>query len=86
MWGKNDFGSAGGENVCQNDYRGPAPFSEPETQAMRDFIKRWSNIRIALNLHAWGNLLIHPFNYDDEVNYKLHDEFPKAEDFYQDIE
>ena len=79
------MGSSGESDICQDDYRGPSAFSEPETRAMRDFIQKWHNIKIAINLHAYGNLLIHPFNYDDKVNGKLHTEFPRAEDFYKEI-
>lgn len=34
-------GSTGEEDVCASDYRGPSPFSEPETIAMRDFVTSW---------------------------------------------
>lgn len=45
---------------CSNTYRGIAPFSEPETAAIRDFLgtKNFSN---ALNYHTYGNLLIYPY-------------------------
>lgn len=41
-------------------YRGTAPFSEPETAALRDFIgtKNFSNV---LNYHTYGNWLIYPY-------------------------
>ncbi len=39
-------------------YRGEAPFSEPETRAIRDFV-RDNGIRILLNNHSFGRLLIH---------------------------
>lgn len=38
MFAFDDKGSAGEENVCDDTYRGPYAFSEPETKAMRDFI------------------------------------------------
>jgi hypothetical protein len=38
-------------------YRGPYPFSEPEAQALRDFVVE-HGIRIGLNVHAFGNMLI----------------------------
>jgi carboxypeptidase T len=85
MWGVDEMGSTGYEDVCRDDFRGPKPFSEPETQAMRDFVEQWDNIKIAINLHAYGNLLVYPFNYDDKVNGKLRSEFRKAADFYNDI-
>jgi hypothetical protein len=48
---------------CNDDYRGPHPFSEKETIAIRDFIENHPEIKIAFNYHSYGNLLITPFNY-----------------------
>jgi carboxypeptidase T len=59
-WGFDDDGSSPFPD--DETYRGTAPFSEPETQIMRDF----SNSRdfsIALNYHTFGNLLIYPWGY-----------------------
>ncbi len=41
-------------------YRGTAPFSEPETQAVKNYIAGKS-IRCALNYHTFGNYLIFPY-------------------------
>ncbi|NUN08817.1 MAG: immune inhibitor A [Ignavibacteriaceae bacterium] len=41
-------------------YRGTAPFSEPETQAVRDFLAA-RDIKNALNYHTFSNLLIYPY-------------------------
>ncbi len=43
-----------------NTYRGTAPFSEKETQAIRSFALT-KNIKLAINYHTYGNLLIFPF-------------------------
>ena len=51
-------------NICAEDYRGPYAFSEPETQAMRDYLDKLPNVKIALNFHAWGPLFITPYNWD----------------------
>lgn len=61
-WGINDVGSS--PNTNSNVYRGPAPFSEPETSAVRDFCNA-HEFQIAHNYHTFGNLLIHPWGYDD---------------------
>ncbi|MEI8138146.1 MAG: M14 family metallopeptidase, partial [Bacteroidota bacterium] len=59
-WGFDNIGSS---PTSSNDtYRGTAAFSEPETQAMRDFC----NVRqfvTALNAHTYSNLLIYPWGY-----------------------
>lgn len=41
-------------------YRGTAPFSEPETQAIRDFVLG-KQIRNCLNYHTYSNLLVFPY-------------------------
>lgn len=60
-FGYDDRGSS--NNPCNDDYRGPYPFSEKETSAVRDFIENHPEIKIAFNYHSYGNLLITPFNY-----------------------
>ena len=63
-WGVDNTGSSNRE--CEEDYHGPAPFSEPETQAVRDFVEGHPQLKIAINFHAWGNLFITPFNYSSD--------------------
>jgi hypothetical protein len=41
-------------------YRGIAPFSEPETVAIRDFLSA-RDLKNTLNYHTHGNLLIYPY-------------------------
>ena len=61
-WGFDDNGSS--PNPESQVYRGTAPFSEPEVRAVRDFCNAHS-FEIALNYHAFGNLLIYPWGYLD---------------------
>ena len=49
-------------------YRGPAPFSAPETRAMRDFlasrvVNGRQQIRVAMTFHEFGRLVMWPFGY-----------------------
>jgi hypothetical protein len=93
MFNHNDVGSSG--KPCQEDYRGPHAFSEPETLAIKNFIENHPEIKIAMNYHAWGNLLIRPFNYADSAestmklftNYtfynQIYDEFVEEANFPQ---
>jgi hypothetical protein len=61
MWGYDNIGSS---PFCSNQfYRGTAPFSEPETQALRDFINN-RNFVMCLDNHAHGMWLIYPWGYD----------------------
>ncbi len=46
-------------------YRGTAPFSEPETAALRDLTER-NNFKTAFNYHTFSNLLIYPFGFRQE--------------------
>ena len=61
-WGLNDTGSS--PNPNSQVYRGTGPFSEPEAIAMKEFCEA-HEFQIAHNYHAFGNLLIHPWGYDD---------------------
>jgi carboxypeptidase T len=63
-WGFDDDGSS--PFTGDETYRGTVPFSEPETQLMRDFVNSRS-FRIALNYHTFGNLLIYPWGYDYSI-------------------
>lgn len=62
FWGNDDVGSSG-EPVSEV-YRGPAPFSEPETRMIRDFAIQ-HDFAFALHYHTSGNLLIYPWAYSD---------------------
>jgi len=52
---------------------------------VKNFIERWSNIKIAINLQAAGNYFIHPFSDNNGANELLHQSYPKADMFYQNI-
>jgi hypothetical protein len=62
QWGFDNAGSS--PNPGSAVYRGPGPFSEPETQMVRDFCLA-HNFRLAFNYHTFGNLLIYPWAYSD---------------------
>ncbi|CAD7943450.1 unnamed protein product [Amoebophrya sp. A25] len=49
-------------NKCSEEYGGTEPFSEPETQALRDLIGR-IKFSVASNIHGYGSMLTHPYNY-----------------------
>ena len=59
-WG---FDNIGSQPVGSSPwYRGTHAFSEPESEVMRNFINSKS-IKMAINWHSYGNLLIYPWNY-----------------------
>jgi carboxypeptidase T len=86
IWGLNNQGSS--PDTKSDVYRGPSAFSEPETQAIRNFcIKR--KFYLALNYHTWGNHLIYPWGNDvgasttpDSIAYKQHAALLVSENHY----
>ncbi|MBC7411821.1 MAG: immune inhibitor A [Bacteroidia bacterium] len=59
-WGFDNVGSS--PDSTSDVYRGNAPFSEPETQAVK-WLCSTHQFEIALNYHTYGNLLIYPWGY-----------------------
>ena len=44
-------------------YRGPAAFSEPETQVVRDFVLAHGDITTAISFHTYAELILYPYGY-----------------------
>jgi len=67
QWGLDNQGSS--PDGCDETYRGSSPFSEPENQAVKDFVES-KNFTIALNYHSYSDLLLYPFGYtyDNPMN------------------
>ncbi len=60
MWNAPNNGSS---TAVDNDtYRGTEAFSEPETQAIHNFMMS-HNIKTCFNYHTYSNLLIYPWGY-----------------------
>lgn len=55
----------GGSSPTPGDetYRGPGPFSEPETQALRDFVLAHPEVTVSLSLHTFGETVLWPWSY-----------------------
>ena len=51
-------------NPASDVYPGPSAFSEPETQAIKWFVEN-RDIKIALNYHTYGNMLLFPFGHQN---------------------
>ncbi|MFN0035249.1 MAG: M14 family zinc carboxypeptidase [Saprospiraceae bacterium] len=64
FWGNDDNGSS--PNPESGTYRGPAPFSEPESRTMRDFVREHDFVFVQ-NYHTFSNLLIYPWAYNNEL-------------------
>lgn len=60
MWGYDDYGSS--PDPGDETYRGMAPFSEPETSSMRQFINS-RDFALVMNFHTYGNYMLYPWGY-----------------------
>jgi carboxypeptidase T len=68
-WGQGGSSSFTGSEV----YMGSAPFSEPETQAIRDFVEGHPNITVLLSFHTFSKLVMYPWGGTfDELENKTH--------------
>lgn len=81
MWGYDNYGSS--PYPEEDTYRGTEAFSEPETQAIRDFSNN-NEFKITLNYHSYGNYLLYPWGYisatteDDDI-FRLHSQMMTQE-------
>lgn len=50
-------------NVRSDVYRGPTVWSEPETRAVRDWVRAHPNIGVAASLHSGADVLLHPWGW-----------------------
>lgn len=62
-WGYDNSGSSG--NPWDQTYRGEEPFSEPETQIIKDFCES-HEFGFALNYHTYSDLLLYTWGYTEE--------------------
>lgn len=76
-WGTG-WGGAGSSGTSSSEvYRGTSAFSEPETQAMRDFILARPNLRAQLDIHSYSQLILWPYGYTPAL--------PPDQEYYQDV-
>ena len=61
MWAYDDLGSS--PDPSEDNYRGPEPFSEPESQAIRDFVVT-HNFVVGINFHSYSEWIMFPYHYD----------------------
>ncbi len=65
QWGLDDEGSS--PFTDSQTYRGPAPHSEPEVQAVTQLVNE-HEFQLALNYHTFSNVLIHPWGYQNQTS------------------
>ncbi len=66
-----DFGwgldSGSSPNTNDETYRGTAPFSEPETQVMRDYVTAHPQIVAHIDFHSYSQLVLWPWGYTSSL-------------------
>lgn len=63
QWGYDDNGSS--PDPSDETYRGTGPFSEPETQVLRNFINS-RQFKVIMNFHTYGGYFLYPWGYFDD--------------------
>jgi len=59
------WGSAGSsDDPMDQTYRGVAPFSEPETIALRDFVSKIPNLRSYIDYHSYSQFIVYPPGFE----------------------
>lgn len=77
LWGNDN-------DVCSDSFAGPYPFSEKETQAMRDLIAtNRDTIKFVYNFHAYGPMYIWPYN--GQLKNELSITNPEAQKIFNEI-
>jgi hypothetical protein len=62
-WGYEWGGAGASTNPADETYRGPFAFSEPETQALRDFYLARPNLVANIDFHSYSQLVLSPWGY-----------------------
>ena len=60
------WGTGASKDPCSNVFRGSKPFSEKETQGMRDALQREAPIDLFITFHSYGKLLLYPWGWTEE--------------------
>ena len=47
---------------ASDTYHGPAPFSEPESKAMKEFVEATPELRAMISFHTFGELVLYPWS------------------------
>jgi murein tripeptide amidase MpaA len=56
-------GTATSGNCGDDTYYGPSPFSEPETQVMRNFIQGNPRLKVTMDWHSYSQLVMSPWGW-----------------------
>lgn len=67
-WGYQWGGEGSSSNPQSETYRGPSPFSEPETQVCRDFVLNHPNVAAYMDFHSYSQLIMWPWGYTSQFS------------------
>jgi len=75
-WAEGWGGPGSSADPNSDGYHGPVPFSEPETQGLRNFLTDHTNVRAQLDIHSYSQLILWPYGYTnsfspDQSTYQL---------------
>uniref|UniRef100_A0A8D0G5H5 Peptidase M14 domain-containing protein n=1 Tax=Sphenodon punctatus TaxID=8508 RepID=A0A8D0G5H5_SPHPU len=65
-WDAGFGGRGASSNPCAETYHGPFPHSESEVKSIVDFILSHGNMKAALSIHSYSQMLMYPFGYKTE--------------------
>ena len=57
------YGIGASKNPCSEVFQGAHPLSELESTTISNYIKSTRNIKAAISIHSYGNVLIYPWGY-----------------------
>lgn len=66
-WGFQWGGQGASASPGDETFRGTAPFSEPETQRLRDFLLASPRVRATIDFHSYGQLILSPWGYTNAL-------------------
>jgi len=68
------WGERGSSNFTGSEtYRGPFPFSEPESRALKNFLENKTNIKAFVSYHSYGELILYPWGNTQKPIENIHD-------------
>ena len=67
QWGRDDIGSS--PDPSSNVYRGPSPFSEPESQAIKKFMELHPQLKALVSYHSYSQVILYPWGYTNKPSH-----------------
>ncbi|NWJ11945.1 CBPA1 Carboxypeptidase, partial [Crypturellus undulatus] len=65
-WDAGFGGPGSSSNPCSETYHGPYAHSESEVRSIVDFILQHGNVKAAVSIHSYSQMLMYPYGYKTE--------------------